>query len=89
MSSASEGLSPSDPLTHWPTLPLDSRGGTAPHLYKFGSTSWSSGSSSDFMLCYGHPWWVHWPYTVTGKRKRWGRGLAILPHMPRLRKWSR
>ena len=34
-------------------------------------------------------WWVQWPYTVSGKMRRWGRGLATSPHMSRLRKWSR
>ena len=34
-------------------------------------------------------WWVHWLHTVSGKMRRWWRGLATRPHMPRLRKWSR
>jgi len=34
--------------------------------------------------------WVQWPYTFSGKMRRWGKGLlANRPHMPRLRKWSR
>jgi len=28
-------------------------------------------------------------YTVSGKMRRWGTGLATYPHIPRLRKWSR